>query len=79
MAAADVDLAVVPGVAFDRRGGRLGHGRGYYDRLLAQMSPHCCFVGVAFSCQVLEQVVTLPHDMRMHKIVTQQGVILTDR
>jgi 5-formyltetrahydrofolate cyclo-ligase len=69
---AQVDLIVVPGVAFDRRCGRLGHGRGYYDRLLARARHDTFFVGVAFECQVFEQVPMLPYDVFMDVVVTEK-------
>jgi len=66
-----VDLAVVPGVAFDRRGGRLGHGRGYYDRLLAQARPETVLVGLAYQCQILPEVPMLPSDIYMNMVITE--------
>ncbi|RPH75696.1 5-formyltetrahydrofolate cyclo-ligase, partial [bacterium] len=53
VAARALDLLVVPGVGFDRRGYRLGYGMGYYDRLLAELAPGCTTVGLAFACQVV--------------------------
>jgi len=66
-----VDLVVVPGVAFDRRGGRLGHGRGYYDRLLAQARPETLLVGLAYQCQILPEVPMLPSDRYMNIVITE--------
>lgn len=71
---AEVDLFVVPGVAFDRRGGRLGYGRGYYDRLLAQARADAAIVGVAFDVQVVERVPAEPHDVAMQLVVTESAV-----
>ena len=64
--AAELDLAVVPGVAFDGSGGRLGRGGGYYDRLLARLA--CPAWGVAFSCQMVAQVPAEDHDRRVHAV-----------
>jgi 5-formyltetrahydrofolate cyclo-ligase len=71
----DISCVLVPGVAFDRYGGRLGFGRGYYDRFLSQCSPTACYCGLAFGIQILPCVPRLPHDVCMHWIVTEQGAI----
>ncbi len=69
-----LDLVVVPGVAFDRSGARLGHGKGFYDRLLAQVRPSTFLVAPAFECQVFESIPTLPHDLPVHRVVTEANV-----
>lgn len=69
-----VDLYVVPGVAFDRHGGRLGYGRGYYDRLLARVRPDAAIVGLAFEAQMVERVPTGPYDVPMQRVVTEAAV-----
>jgi len=69
-----VDLIVVPGVAFDRRGGRLGQGKGYYDRLLRLARPETALVGLAFECQVFAEVPMLPHDVHVHKLISEEAV-----
>jgi 5-formyltetrahydrofolate cyclo-ligase len=62
------DLILVPGVAFDLRGNRLGRGRGYYDRLLAEVAgPRC---GVAFDAQIVAGLPREAHDLKMDLIVT---------
>lgn len=68
--------AVIPGVAFDRRGGRLGHGAGYYDRLLARC-PHAARIGLAFLCQVTEPIPLEPHDQLMDFLITELGAAPT--
>lgn len=68
------DLVVVPGLAFDRSGGRIGQGAGYYDRLLARAPAGVAYVGIAFDCQLVDAVPILPHDVRMHKVVTEHAV-----
>lgn len=71
-----VDLAVVPGLAFDARGGRLGYGKGYYDRILASCRVTCCKIGVAYAWQVIAGDLPLSnHDVRMDLLVTDAGVI----
>lgn len=62
---------VVPGVAFDRRGGRVGWGRGYYDATLAAAAPGALRVGVAFEIQMMDQVPSDPHDAPLHHVVTE--------
>lgn len=70
----EIDLIIMPGVAFDRYGHRLGMGAGFYDRFLEQAD--CIkLVGLAFSCQVLESVPSMPHDYLVHYIVTKDGII----
>src|SRR5581483_3277806 len=62
------DLVLVPGVAFDFRGYRLGRGRGFYDRLLAEVNSRTC--GVAFNEQIISQVPAEAHDVPMDYILT---------
>lgn len=69
-----LDLVVVPGVAFDRRGHRLGHGKGYYDRLLAQVRPDAPLVGLAFECQLFPEIPSGPHDVAMDRVITEKAV-----
>ncbi|QDV46251.1 5-formyltetrahydrofolate cyclo-ligase family protein [Stieleria neptunia] len=75
VAAAELDLIVVPGVAFDPKGGRLGHGRGFYDRLLARVRAETVLVGVAFECQIVPHVPLDDHDVSMDWVVTEQRLI----
>ncbi len=71
----EVDLVVVPGLAFDRRGYRLGYGGGHYDRYLARMGPGALRVGVAFSLQVVDRIPEEPGDERVDVIVTDEGAL----
>lgn len=64
-----VDLVIVPGVAFDAQGNRLGYGGGYYDRLLARM-PRARRVGLCFDGQLVGEIPIESHDVAMHTIVT---------
>ncbi|MFT5222736.1 MAG: 5-formyltetrahydrofolate cyclo-ligase [Glaciecola sp.] len=70
-----IDIAVIPGTAFDRRGGRLGMGGGYYDRLLAELDPGCLRVGFAFSCQVVTHVPREAHDQPVDVLVTDAATV----
>ena len=63
-----LDFILVPGVAFDLNGGRLGRGQGYYDRLLAEVRGMTC--GVAFEQQIVGEVPAEPHDVRLNCILT---------
>jgi 5-formyltetrahydrofolate cyclo-ligase len=75
---AELDLILVPGVAFDRQGGRLGQGKGYYDRLLCHVRPGTALIGLAFECQLVPRVPMLPHDVFMHKLITEKAVYVAD-
>jgi len=72
--ASRLDLVVVPGVAFDRRGHRLGHGKGYYDKLLVHVRPDALLVGLAFECQLFPEIPTRPHDVAMDRVITETAV-----
>ena len=63
-----LDLILVPGVAFDRQGGRVGRGKGFYDQLLSVAQGTTC--GVAFEEQILPEVPVEPHDVRLDYLLT---------
>ncbi|WP_300901329.1 5-formyltetrahydrofolate cyclo-ligase [uncultured Bacteroides sp.] len=65
---AAIDLAVIPGVAFDATGNRLGRGKGYYDRLLPQLTAFKA--GICFPFQLVDEVPAEPFDIRMDTIIT---------
>jgi len=70
-----IDLIIIPGVAFDCQGNRIGHGMGYYDRLLQKkMSAHR--LGLAFELQIVESIPSEKHDVKVEKIVTEERIIL---
>jgi 5-formyltetrahydrofolate cyclo-ligase len=69
-----LDLILVPGVAFDARGGRTGHGKGYYDKLLENAKPETPLVALAFECQMFDEIPMQVHDIYMDKVVTQDRV-----
>jgi 5-formyltetrahydrofolate cyclo-ligase len=69
-----IRAVLVPGVLFDRYGGRLGHGAGYYDRLLPQLGADTLRIGIAGGHRVVEEVPTDAHDVRMTHLATEHGV-----
>ena len=73
--ARELDLIVVPGVAFDRSCHRVGYGGGFYDRLLASTRDGTAAVAIAFGMQVVEEVPTGPLDRPVDAIVTEDDVI----
>ncbi|MFN0136926.1 MAG: 5-formyltetrahydrofolate cyclo-ligase [Phycisphaerae bacterium] len=74
----DIDLLLVPGVAFDRSGHRLGRGGGFYDRLLADPALRAMRCGVGFECQLFERVPTEQHDQLVQVVVTAGGMYSLD-
>jgi 5-formyltetrahydrofolate cyclo-ligase len=69
-----IRVVVVPMIAFDRNGHRLGYGAGYYDRFLSS-SCHMKKIGIAFSCQETKNVPADENDVRMDVIITEEGVL----
>ncbi len=68
---ATIDTVVVPGSVFDRTGGRLGYGGGFYDRFLVQSAPRAVRVALAFELQLVERVPMEPHDQYMDFLITE--------
>ena len=69
----DIDLVLVPGVAFDREGGRLGMGAGYYDRFLPQ-AKRAVLMGVAYDCLLQSELPKDEHDVCMQLLASESGV-----
>ena len=69
----EMNLIIVPGVAFDRSGNRLGRGKGFYDRLLQEAT--CPKVGVGYACQMVGLLPAEEHDIPMDAIVTEEETI----
>lgn len=67
---ADIGVVLAPGVAFDARLNRLGHGKGYYDRFLPQLAPGAWVIGIAYSWQVLPELPVERFDRPMDELVT---------
>lgn len=70
----NIDAVLMPGLAFDREGFRLGYGGGYYDTLLPTLRPDCIRIGVCFELQVVDAVPREPHDLPVDLIATASGV-----
>lgn len=75
----DIDLVLVPGLAFDPAGNRLGYGRAFYDSFLCILPPTAAFVGLCFDCQFVERVPAEPTDVTVHVIVTESRTVRARR
>jgi 5-formyltetrahydrofolate cyclo-ligase len=71
----EIDAVIVPGVAFDATGARLGYGGGYFDRLLPMLRPDCARIGVAFDEQLLSEIPAEEHDEHVDVVVTPTRVL----
>ncbi len=71
--AAAMELIIVPGVAYDSQGNRLGRGKGFYDRLLHRTK--ATTIGVAYSCQLCDDLEPDEYDIPVHYVITDQGII----
>ena len=71
----ELDLIMVPGVGFDATGARMGHGKGYYDKLLENARQDTPLVALAFECQIFDEIPVASHDVFMDKIITESRLI----
>jgi 5-formyltetrahydrofolate cyclo-ligase len=71
---AEVDVILVPGLAFDERGHRIGYGRAFYDRLLPSM-PQAFRVGLAYDFQLVMELPNDPHDIPMHCVISDKRCV----
>lgn len=69
----DIELMIIPAVAFDRKGNRLGRGKGFYDRLLA--TSRATKIGVGYEFQLFESIPVDPHDVAMDMVITQKTLL----
>jgi 5-formyltetrahydrofolate cyclo-ligase len=72
----EIDAVLVPAVAFDRRGYRVGYGGGYYDRFLPT-TPQAAKIGAAFACQIVPEVPTDRYDVQVDRITTEDELIVS--
>lgn len=66
----DIDLVVAPGIAFDKKGNRLGRGKGYYDKFLSEIPQGIPLIGLAFDFQLVDRLPRLAHDLPVDKVIT---------
>ena len=71
----DIDLILVPGIAFDLEGNRIGYGKGYYDQLLKQTT--ALKIGIAYDFQLLKKITPEKHDIKMDRIITEKQNVKT--
>lgn len=74
----EIESVLVPGVAFDGNGHRLGYGRGYYDRFLPELFPSVFLCGVAYEFQIVDSVFPEGQDIPMHWIVSDRSEVVVD-
>ncbi len=70
-----VDLFVIPGVAFDLKGNRVGYGKGYYDRSLHRFEASGGLIGICYDFQLVDEIVGQPHDVIMDRVITERRVV----
>ena len=74
-----IDVALIPGIAFDENGSRLGQGKGYYDRFLSQVGvQYTIRIGLCFDEQLIPQVPREAHDQVLHMVVSEKGLLTTN-
>jgi 5-formyltetrahydrofolate cyclo-ligase len=73
----EIDAVLIPAVAFDRRGYRVGYGGGYYDRFLPQV-PRAARIGAVFACQIVPEVPIDRYDVQVERITTEEGIIIPE-
>ncbi|MFH1095658.1 MAG: 5-formyltetrahydrofolate cyclo-ligase [Candidatus Micrarchaeota archaeon] len=73
--AGKIDFVLVPGLAFDKKGRRLGYGMGYYDKFLKKVRADCAKVGLAYEGQMLKEIVPEAHDVPMDYVVTEKRAL----
>lgn len=69
------DLVVVPALAYDKQGYRLGYGGGYYDRFMAELAPQTTTIGLCYQCLLLDEVPQNQYDQSVDVVITEQQVL----
>lgn len=71
----DIDVVIVPAVAYDINCYRLGYGGGFYDRFLVKLKPSTITIGIAFDFQIFDDIPKEPHDARLNYVITESRII----
>lgn len=71
----EFDLIIMPGVAFDRSGNRIGYGKGYYDKYLKDIKSDIKKIALAYELQLIEEIETEEHDLKVDSIITENEII----
>jgi 5-formyltetrahydrofolate cyclo-ligase len=71
----NIDIAIIPGIAFDEKGGRIGTGSGFYDRLIPKLSITTRKVALALECKLIQQIPMESHDKHVDIIITEKRII----
>jgi 5-formyltetrahydrofolate cyclo-ligase len=71
----EIDVLLVPGLAFDLSGGRLGNGAGHYDRILSSARGDAIGIGIAPAVRLVDSVPVEAHDVRVDWLATEEGVV----
>lgn len=74
--AGEIDFVALPGLAFDRRGNRVGYGGGFYDRFVTGLRPETTLAALAFSIQLFDEVPADETDRKIHALITDGGILL---
>ncbi|MDD2370427.1 MAG: 5-formyltetrahydrofolate cyclo-ligase [Firmicutes bacterium] len=74
-----IDFIIVPGLAFDKLGNRLGYGGGYYDNFLNRTRKECTQIAITFSHQLVDKVPTEEHDLLIKNLLTEDGFIIKEK
>ncbi|SKA73609.1 5-formyltetrahydrofolate cyclo-ligase [Clostridium sp. USBA 49] len=75
----NIDLILMPGLAFDKYGGRIGYGAGFYDRFLSSIKKDINKIALAYKFQVIDKVPEDKNDIRIDGIITEEDIILTNK
>jgi 5-formyltetrahydrofolate cyclo-ligase len=71
----DIEVFMIPGLAFDQQKNRIGYGKGFYDQVLSQLDPKQLAIGICYDFQLLETIPDEVHDQKVHSIYTNQKII----
>lgn len=71
----DIDVFIIPGIAFDESGNRLGYSSGLYDKLLCSLNQNIPIIALAYEEQIVRKIFSEPHDIKVHKIITEKRII----